>query len=655
MVLIKYIAYLLIFLPSFAFASEYSDLLVQNIPDLKEKNDYFLKENIFRQFLSKRQIVMKKLRALPFQPNYYSIKHTDFTASIDHATGTMDAESTIEVAVLTDGSKDLLLFLDIDTVSVSDAIGPLDFKQKKQYGVNTLTITLREPLNEGSQISLKVVTHGVPNCEAGGALNVFSCLVGKEITLGGFDLMLPTGIYGDFATMSGKINIPSDYVLVTTGIMENVEIQGNNITTCTMEQPYPTQLHAFVLGQFINFSSEISAEKYIKTFFPSSPQIEKKSDNILQIMKGSIDLYSNLFGEFIYPKLDSAYIPNDTGASFGYPSMIMIVEGVFKGGQWEMGSTFSHEIAHQWFGNILKPDWYNSGAWLSEGFAEFSSVIYSVETMFANEPENKEKMKQNRFRNYQIMYQYYVSPEKDQPVSKMDGSSSLDPMVYMIVTYYKGAMIVNMMRNLFGDDQFYQAMKLLAQIYAGKNLYYSEKQLKEVLETVYMDKLDWFFNEWVEGAGYPIYKIGVENKEISPSKYQVSVSFRNENSIQTTPFKMPVDVVTVTENEEKVHTEIIENIDQKFVYEVDSRPVRVKIDPDFKIIRRTISKLEGDLNISGEVDGIDLLYTAWSYGSFFGWQGGENFTPSADFNWDATVSDDDLNMVLNNFGHYYHE
>ena len=165
----------------------------------------------------------------------------------------------------------------------------------------------------------------------------------------------------------------------------------------------------------------------------------------------------------------------------------------------------AHEIAHQWFGNMLTTrNWAN--AWLNEGFATFLTYAWQEYDMGRDAAEYGRRWMLSSVRwadqsSPRPMVQYYY-------VSDMD--------LFDSNIYAKGALVLNMLRQMLGYDAFWRTVKHYAKEYQHKNV--ESQDLKRIFEDVTGQNLEWFFDQWVYTAGLPEldikYKYNRRNKNV---------------------------------------------------------------------------------------------------------------------------------------------
>jgi aminopeptidase N len=76
-----------------------------------------------------------------------------------------------------------------------------------------------------------------------------------------------------------------------------------------------------------------------------------------------------------------------------------------------------------------------------------------------------------------------------------------DDSIFDSVTYQKGGAVVHTLREHVGDKVFWKAINLYLNKHKLGNVETSD--LKAVFEEVSKKDLDWFFDQWVYGVGYP--------------------------------------------------------------------------------------------------------------------------------------------------------
>ena len=108
--------------------------------------------------------------------------------------------------------------------------------------------------------------------------------------------------------------------------------------------------------------------------------------------------------------------------------------------------------------------------------------------------------------------------------------------------YEKGGCVLHMLRHVVGDSAFFDALAAYRQAYEFSSAVTAEFQA--VVETVAVQDLDWFFDEWIYDVGWPVYEYSWHAVE-DEGQYAVNLVI---DQVQTNGpvFTMPVDVKMTT-------------------------------------------------------------------------------------------------------------
>jgi hypothetical protein len=99
------------------------------------------------------------------------------------------------------------------------------------------------------------------------------------------------------------------------------------------------------------------------------------------------------------------------------------------------------------------------------------------------------------------------------------------------LSYAKGAMILHQLRWIIGDQAFFTALNSYLADGALAYGFARTDQLKAHLENACGQNLDWYFNDWYTGEGYPSYQVGWTQRgdtvefTVSQAQSYASVSF----------------------------------------------------------------------------------------------------------------------------------
>jgi aminopeptidase N len=158
----------------------------------------------------------------------------------------------------------------------------------------------------------------------------------------------------------------------------------------------------------------------------------------------------------------------------------------------------SHELAHQWFGDLLTcRDW--SHAWLNEGFATFFEAVFREADLGYDEYV------------YDIFgcIERYLEEDADRYRRPIVCNRFRDPIeLFDRHLYEKGGAVLHMLRGELGEGRFWRAMRR----YVADNAQRSVEtiDLIRAIEQSTGRNLRGFFDQWVFRGGHPKLSAGVK-------------------------------------------------------------------------------------------------------------------------------------------------
>ncbi len=524
--------------------------------------------------------------------------------------------------------------LAVSSVDSGPATAPLPFTVDTT--TNKLRITLPAPVPVGEEFRVRIHYAGTPRPTGTFGAPYVRSTHGSPPVAVVYTFSEPYGarqwwpckdLPDDKASSSvQRIVVPKGegWQVVSNGRLEEIIDNGATETWVWVNHyPIATYLVSFCVSNYVYVSSVYTSRDGLSTMpishaiYPENLSLEGNgAAGTLEVM----NFFADRFGE--YPFLDEKYFTASHNSSAGmeHQTATSMPGGDVQDG---MQRRNVHELAHQWFGDKITPYSFDH-LWLNEGFATYCEALW-------------DEYKWGRYAFWSRVNGWSVSTTQSVAGPNSDNFSGG-------AVYRKGAWVLHMLRNVVGEETFWQILRTWAEHPAVSYGSAVSDDFEAVAEAVSGMDLTDFFAQW-------LWRSNNSNPPAQPTyRFKASSSRSGENWLATintvqaisgNPYVMPLDYEVVFQD----HTTSFVRIWNSTLNAVDvvnfgtSVPLELDLDPDNWVLKNMALSL-GTVSLGRMAVGQPFRYRLQAaYGTTpYTWSGGSGLPPGLSLSSNGLIS-----------------
>jgi hypothetical protein len=362
----------------------------------------------------------------------------------------------------------------------------------------------------------------------------------------------------DRFTSNLHITVPTGYQVIASGL-GNSQPAGAGKTAFTFQftkPSFPGSI-AVVEGDPVKVNAEgITTSVYFRQKQNMANAYGEEAGKVLSFL-------TSVYG--LAPQANITLVETEDGTPNGYSAPGIIFLSPRGIGNQPAARLLANQLARQWWETLVSPI-NRDHLWLENGNARYAELLWDEH---ANGSAAME----------QDLHDTYVEAlTVDNPPMIQAGRLDDYSPEYWALTAGKGAAVLNMLRNVIGNDNFNKVMSSFTEKYSWQSV--STADFRKLAEQITGRNLQYFFVQWLESSGAPEFKM-----EYTVFRTQKGFRVMGKINQDLDTFQMPVDLKIETEGNPETKRIDVVGTSSEFTVDTFGKPKTVTIDSIGSVLR----------------------------------------------------------------------
>lgn len=522
----------------------------------------------------------------------YDILHYKAELAFDFASKGVSGTATVQLSPLRTIDAFALdaILLNIKRVRIAESNIDLRFEQKD----NKLHIALPSEITHQDKLTVVVQYEATPTAgmyfvpDPENAELFYVTTYGEDGLHANW-LPIYSGVNDKFTTKM-VVTVPEPYVVIANGkLVEKKALAGGETRFHYLqEQPHPNYLIALYVGNFEEGKLEPAFGSIPLSYWVPKGRLQEGAFAFRNTTR-MVEYFSERF-DYRYPwvKYDQIAVPEYAIGAMEHTGVTGHRASILRTGSapldfsptlehyadpWSVEAIIAHELAHHWFGNLVTCR-NLSYIWLNESFASYLMMLWDEEALGKDQLLFAVDLAKQQYLDY-VRREHIIRPLE---YHYFDSSNDIYNTEH---TYYKGAVVLHMLRTMLGDEPFFRGLSYYLKKHEFANV--ESHDLKIAFEEATGKNLHWFFQQWVTGGGHPQFEVSYR---YLPQQQKIALRVKQVQPLVEGQglFTLPVNITIATPARTWRGTIWVKDAEETFYFHSGQRPLMVSFDGDGDLV-----------------------------------------------------------------------